>query len=80
MEEGLLVKKGFAERRERWKEIGEEMKRLGYLAGPLTSVTLSFFLLQVISLTMVGHLGKLYLSSTAMAMSLAAVTGFSFLF
>ncbi|KAL6539022.1 hypothetical protein OROMI_025348 [Orobanche minor] len=79
MEEGLLVKKGFGERRQRWKEIGEEMKRLGYLAGPLTSVTLSFFLLQVISLTMVGHLGKLYLSSTAMAMSLAAVTGFSFL-
>lgn len=63
------------------REILEEMKRLGYLAGPMVAVTLSFYLLQVISLMMVGHLpnGQLPLSSTAMAFSLATVTGFSLL-
>ncbi|KAK6134253.1 hypothetical protein DH2020_031989 [Rehmannia glutinosa] len=55
------------------------MKRLGYLAGPMVAVTLSHYLLQVISLMMVGHLGELSLSSTALAFSLAGVTGFSLL-
>ncbi|KAK6134227.1 hypothetical protein DH2020_032032 [Rehmannia glutinosa] len=74
MEEGLLLKERLSERRVRWREIGEEMKRLGYLAGPMVAVTLSHYLLQVISLMMVGHLGELSLSSTAMAFSLAGVT------
>lgn len=63
----------------RWGEIGEEMKRLAYLAGPMVAVLLSFYLLQVISLMMVGHLDTLSLSSSAIAFSLAGVTGFSFL-
>ncbi|KAL0463517.1 UNVERIFIED_CONTAM: protein DETOXIFICATION 12 [Sesamum latifolium] len=79
MEEGLLLKERVSERRVRWGEIGEEMKRLGYLAGPMVAVTLSHYLLQVISLMMVGHLGELSLSSTAIAISLAGVTGFSLL-
>ncbi|GFQ05096.1 mate efflux family protein 5 [Phtheirospermum japonicum] len=79
MEEGLLSKERTGEGSVRWREIGVEMKRLGYLAGPMMAVTLSFYLLQVISLTMVGHLSELSLSSTAIAMSLAAVTGFSLL-
>ncbi|KAI3467030.1 hypothetical protein Pfo_023693 [Paulownia fortunei] len=79
MEEGLLLKERLSERRVRWREIGEEMKRLGYLAGPMVAVTLSHYLLQVISLMMVGHLGELSLSSTAIAISLAGVTGFSLL-
>ncbi|MED6220154.1 Protein DETOXIFICATION 12 [Stylosanthes scabra] len=37
------------------------------------------YLLQIISITMVGHLGELYLSSTSLAFSLVSVTGFSFL-
>ncbi|XP_051122248.1 protein DETOXIFICATION 12-like [Andrographis paniculata] len=60
-------------------ELWEEMKRLGYLTGPMVAVTLSFYLLQVISLMMVGHLGELPLSSTSVAFSLAGVTGFSLL-
>ncbi|KAL0430201.1 UNVERIFIED_CONTAM: protein DETOXIFICATION 12 [Sesamum radiatum] len=78
-QEGLLMKERVSERRVRWGEIGEEMKRLGYLAGPMVAVTLSHYLLQVISLMMVGHLGELSLSSTAIAISLAGVTGFSLL-
>ena len=79
MEEGLLVKERFAETSTRWGEIREEMKRLGYVAGPMVAVTLSFYLLQVISLMMVGHLGELALSGTSIAVSLAGVTGFSLL-
>nr|XP_016498013.1 PREDICTED: protein DETOXIFICATION 12-like isoform X2 [Nicotiana tabacum] len=81
IEEGLLLKekeeKGVVELR--WEVIWEEMKELGYLAGPMIAVTLSQYFLQVISMMMVGHLGELSLSSTAIALSLAGVTGFSFL-
>lgn len=55
----------------------EEMKKLGYLAGPMVVVTLSQYLLQVVSIMMAGHLGELSLSSTGIAFSLANVTGFS---
>ena len=53
------------------------MKRVGYLVGPMITVTLSQYFLQIISMVMVGHLGKLALSSTAIAISLCAVSGFS---
>lgn len=59
--------------------LGMEIKRLGYLAGPMVAVVLSQYSLQVISMMMVGHLGELALSSTAIAVSLAGVTGFSLL-
>ncbi|KAK2991335.1 hypothetical protein RJ640_007555 [Escallonia rubra] len=76
MEEGLLLKggKGLT-----WGVFGQEVKRLGYIAGPMVAVTLSQYLLQVVSVMMVGHLGELALSSTAIAMSLSGVTGFSLL-
>ncbi|KAG4907562.1 hypothetical protein JHK84_056094 [Glycine max] len=57
-----------------------EMKRVGYLAAPMITVTLSQYFLQIISMMMVGHLGKLALSSTAIAISLCAVSGFSLIF
>ncbi|KAL8470841.1 hypothetical protein ACS0TY_033420 [Phlomoides rotata] len=84
MEQGLLHKEtpsgsGSGSGSGRWREIWEEMKRLGYVAGPMVAVTLSFYLLQVISLMMVGHLSELSLSSTAIAFSLSSVTGFSML-
>ncbi|KAL3501810.1 hypothetical protein ACH5RR_036259 [Cinchona calisaya] len=80
MEEGLLLKERKVKtERIRWGVIREELKRLCYIAGPMVAVTLSQFLLQVISLMMVGHLGELSLSSTAMAISLCGVTGFSVL-
>lgn len=63
-----------------WGVLGQEMNTQGRLAAPLVAVNLSQFLLQVISLMMVGHLGSLSLSSTAIATSLASVTGFSLLF
>ncbi|KAL2324160.1 hypothetical protein Fmac_023218 [Flemingia macrophylla] len=46
----------------------------------MITVTLSQYFLQIISVIMVGHLGKLALSSTAIAISLSSVTGFSPIF
>ncbi|CAL5338873.1 unnamed protein product [Camellia sinensis] len=62
-----------------WSVFGEEVKRLGCIAAPMVAVTLSQYLLQVVSIMMVGHLGELSLSSTAIAISLSSVTGFSLL-
>ncbi|XP_030499345.2 protein DETOXIFICATION 12 [Cannabis sativa] len=62
-----------------WKVFFEEVKKLGYLGGPLVIVVLSQYLLQVISIMMVGHLGELALSSSAIANSLSVVTGLSVL-
>ncbi|OIT07105.1 protein detoxification 12 [Nicotiana attenuata] len=78
IEEGMLLKEK-EDKELRWEVIWEEMKEVGYLAGPMIAVTLSQYFLQVISMMMVGHLGELSLSSTAIALSLAGVTGFSFL-
>ncbi|KAI9169113.1 hypothetical protein LWI28_007143 [Acer negundo] len=77
MEEGLLVKK--EELEEKSVKFGlyvEEVKRVGCIAAPMVAVNF----LQVISTMMVGHLGELFLSSTAIATSFSAVTGFSLLF
>ncbi|KAK9676286.1 hypothetical protein RND81_11G066700 [Saponaria officinalis] len=85
MEEGLLLEvkqqneKGDIERALEWRIIGEEIKRVSWIAGPMVAVVLSQYLLQVVSQMMVGHLGELYLSSTAIAVSLSTVTGYSFL-
>ncbi|ESQ28085.1 hypothetical protein EUTSA_v10018467mg [Eutrema salsugineum] len=57
-----------------------EMRRLGYIAGPMVAVNSSMYFLQVISIMMVGHLGELFLSSTAIAVSFCSVTGFSLVF
>ncbi|KDP34995.1 hypothetical protein JCGZ_09283 [Jatropha curcas] len=62
-----------------WDLFRKEGKRLGYVAGPMVAATLSMFLINVITMMMVGHLGKLDLSSSAIAISLSAVTGFSLL-
>ncbi|KAJ0241145.1 Protein DETOXIFICATION 14 [Hirschfeldia incana] len=58
----------------------QEMRRLGYIAGPMVAVNSSMYFLQVISIMMVGHLGELFLSSTAIAVSFCSVTGFSLVF
>ncbi|XP_058769453.1 protein DETOXIFICATION 12-like [Vicia villosa] len=57
----------------------KEMKRICCLSGPMVAVVLSQYLLQVVSTMIVGHLGELELSSAAMSISFAGVTGFSFL-
>lgn len=57
----------------------EEVKKQLWLAGPLVSVNLLLYCLQMISVMFVGHLGELSLSGASMASSFASVTGFSFL-
>ncbi|XXG83825.1 hypothetical protein AAC387_Pa10g1492 [Persea americana] len=81
MEDGLLLKEGLvvlveAERSLRWGVIWEEVKKLSILAAPMVAVGVAQYLLQVISLMMVGHLGEISLSSAALATSLTNVTGF----
>ncbi|KAB1205628.1 MATE efflux family protein 8 [Morella rubra] len=82
MEKSLLLKEKDEKRDQgcsgiTWSEFAQEAKRVGYLAGPMVAVNLSQYFLQIISIMMVGHLGELSLSSTAIAISLAAVSGFS---
>ncbi|XP_038891790.1 protein DETOXIFICATION 12-like isoform X2 [Benincasa hispida] len=60
-----------------WVAFFGEVKVVGFLAAPLAAINLSQFLIQTGSLMIVGHLDELSLSSTAIAVSLAAVTGFS---
>ncbi|KAK2635313.1 hypothetical protein Ddye_030105 [Dipteronia dyeriana] len=59
------------------RSLSREVKRVGSIAGPLVAINLSQYFLQIMSLMMVGHLGQLYLSSSAIAVSFSAVTGFS---
>lgn len=61
------------------KEVIEEVKKHLWLAGPLISVSLLQYCLQMISVMFVGHLGELSLSGASMATSFATVTGFSLL-
>ncbi|XP_021727331.1 protein DETOXIFICATION 16-like isoform X1 [Chenopodium quinoa] len=63
-----------------WKKAAiEEVKKQVWLAGPLISVNLMLFSLQLISIMFVGHLGELSLAGSSMATSFATVTGFSLL-
>ncbi|RYR17714.1 hypothetical protein Ahy_B03g062408 isoform B [Arachis hypogaea] len=61
------------------REIFEEARKQLWLAGPLVTVSLLNYGLQVISVMFVGHLGQLPLSGASMATSFASVTGFSLL-
>ncbi|KAI4346937.1 hypothetical protein L6164_007800 [Bauhinia variegata] len=59
--------------------MAEQLKKVSFMAAPMVAVTVSQFLLQVVSLMMVGHLDQLSLSGVALATSFADVTGFSVL-
>lgn len=61
------------------RELVEEVKKQLWLSGPLISVTLLNFGINLISVMFVGHLGELALSGASMATSFASVTGFSLL-
>ncbi|KAK9750355.1 hypothetical protein RND81_02G190500 [Saponaria officinalis] len=78
MEEGLLIKKEGGGR-VKWEIIKEEIKKVSLIAAPMVAVVMSQFMLQVVSTMMVGHLGEVYLASSALATSIAGVTGFSLL-
>ncbi|XP_061994729.1 protein DETOXIFICATION 8-like isoform X1 [Rosa rugosa] len=56
-----------------------ELKKEGIIAAPMVAVTALQYLLQLVSMIMVGHLDQLSLSSVAIAISLTNVTGFSLL-
>ncbi|KAL9247468.1 hypothetical protein vseg_020898 [Gypsophila vaccaria] len=79
--EAPLIKRGIDEDgSENWRDgVVEEVKKQVWLAGPLISVNLLLFSLQLISIMFVGHLGELPLSGASMATSFASVTGFSLL-
>ncbi|KAL5544900.1 hypothetical protein UlMin_008684 [Ulmus minor] len=70
---------GFKEKGIRTNVILEEVKKQLWLAGPMISVSLLQYCLQMISVMFVGHLGELSLSGASMATSFASVTGFSLL-
>ncbi|GAB4840352.1 Protein DETOXIFICATION 12 [Ancistrocladus abbreviatus] len=79
-EEVIPLKKNETERtRSTWGLILKEVKNVSFIAGPMVAVVLSQYMLTVISTMMVGHLGELALSSSAIAISLSGVTGFSLL-
>ncbi|WCJ42399.1 MATE efflux family protein [Euphorbia peplus] len=61
------------------EEIKEEAKKQVKLAGGLVCVNVLMYMIQVISVMFVGHLGQLSLSSATIATSFASVTGFSLL-
>ncbi|KAE8673146.1 MATE efflux family protein 7 [Hibiscus syriacus] len=47
-----------------WEVVVEELKRLSFFAAPFLAVAFSQCLLQVVSMTMAGHLGELPLSGS----------------
>ncbi|XP_073220769.1 protein DETOXIFICATION 16-like isoform X2 [Cicer arietinum] len=67
------------ERKQNKQQVIEEVKKQLWLSGPLISVTLLNFGINLISVMFVGHLGELSLSGASMATSFASVTGFSLL-
>ncbi|KAK8358671.1 hypothetical protein V6Z12_A04G037800 [Gossypium hirsutum] len=62
-----------------WGGYIEELKKGSRIAAPMVAVTVLQYLVQVVSVIMVGHLGELSLSSVAIATSLTNITGFSLL-
>ncbi|KAH1200393.1 Protein DETOXIFICATION 9 [Glycine max] len=77
MEEGSETGKwGWMKRR---RAMREELKKVGTIAAPMVVASVLQYLLQVVSLVMVGHLNQLSLSSVAIAISLTNVSGFSVL-
>ncbi|KAK3409409.1 hypothetical protein EUGRSUZ_J01528 [Eucalyptus grandis] len=57
----------------------QELKKATRIAAPMVAVSVLQYLVQLVSVVAVGHLGQLSLSSVAIATSLANVTGFSLL-
>ncbi|KFK43772.1 hypothetical protein AALP_AA1G170800 [Arabis alpina] len=66
-----------------WRDLRDgsfthELKRLICFAAPMAAVVVAQSMLQIISMVMVGHLGKLSLAGASLASSFCNVTGFSF--
>ncbi|VVA98344.1 unnamed protein product [Arabis nemorensis] len=63
-----------------WTDFTAELKNVSRMAAPLATVTVSQYLLPVISIMVAGHRGELQLSGVALATSFANVTGFSIMY
>ncbi|XP_010416188.1 PREDICTED: protein DETOXIFICATION 16-like isoform X3 [Camelina sativa] len=59
--------------------IAEEVKKQLWLGGPVVATNLLQYLLQMISIMVVGHQGELALSSVSVASSFSQITGLSLL-
>ena len=77
MEDSLLGETKERKWRVTWSALAEETKNVSFLAAPMVVVSVSQYLLQVVSVITAGHLGELSLSGVAIANSFTAVTGFS---
>ncbi|KAJ6855432.1 hypothetical protein NC651_040175 [Populus alba x Populus x berolinensis] len=64
----------------KWKLSLKELKKVSYVAAPMVAVTVLQYLMQVVSVMMVGHLDELSLSGISSASSFTSVTGCSLLF
>ncbi|KAK9200050.1 hypothetical protein WN944_015245 [Citrus x changshan-huyou] len=64
----------------KWVVSLKEIKKVSSIAAPMVAVTVLQYLLQVVSVIMVGHLDELSLSGASIATSFTSVTGFSLLF
>lgn len=79
IEEGVLPDREGGKWNTKMGVFVQELKMVSHIAAPMVTVTLLQYMLQVVSIMMVGHLGQLALSSVAIATSLTNVTGFSLL-
>lgn len=63
----------------KWRVFLKELRKVGYVAAPMVAVTVMQYLIQVVSVMMVGHVDQLSLSGVSIATSFTNVTGFSLL-
>lgn len=60
-----------------WKRLLKEVRKVSLLAAPMITVSILQYMVQVVALMMVGHLGELPLASVAISISVTNVTGYS---
>ncbi|BBG95956.1 MATE efflux family protein [Prunus dulcis] len=63
----------------KWRVFLKELRKVSYVAAPMVAVTVMQYLIQVVSVMMVGHVDQLSLSGVSIATSFTSVTGFSLL-
>ncbi|XP_022141868.1 protein DETOXIFICATION 1-like isoform X2 [Momordica charantia] len=72
--------RGEKKMREKWRVYPTELKKVSLIAAPITTALVLQYLLQVVTVVIVGHLGdELLLSGVSIATSFVRVTGFSLL-
>ncbi|GKE34043.1 DETOXIFICATION 14-like protein, partial [Tanacetum coccineum] len=64
---------------ERWTDISCEIKKMSLIAGPMVVVAVLQYMMQMVTVAIVGHVDQLSLASVAIATSVTNVTGFSLL-